>query len=377
MSRESYEWLNQYASSPIYLHLNPTFSLFPPASANKIRLLVKFQPMQREFGRLNLKGTIMSKRDIRSLIEKDVVRGWDDPRLYTLKAIRRRGIPPGALLSFINELGVTTANSFIEMTRFEQSVRQYLEKTVPRIMLVLDPVPVVIEDAEEQDLDVPFSPKDPGMGSRKLRLTRKVYIDRSDFRQVDSKNYFRLAPGKTVGLLHMPYPIKAVSFTADNASGVVKEIQAVFDKHTKKPKAYIQWVPEASPAAEVRIYTSLFKSEQPLSAPGGFMNDLAPNSEITWHHAMIELGFHEVRRRALWPEAEGEKIGDFRPESVRFQAMRLAYFVSDLPLVLSPRFCHPVLIASGWRQAIDSDSTDDAIVLNRIVPLKEDLGKSV
>ncbi|KAI3323612.1 glutaminyl-tRNA synthetase [Xylariaceae sp. AK1471] len=327
MSRESYEWLNQ--------------------------LLVKFQPMQREFGRLNLKGTIMSKRDIRSLIEKDVVRGWDDPRLYTLKAIRRRGIPPGALLSFINELGVTTTNSFIEMKRFEQSVRQYLEKTVPRIMLVLDPVPVVIEDAEEQDIDVPFSPKDTKMGSRKLRLTKKVYIDRSDFRQVDSKDYFRLAPGKTVGLLYMPYPIKAVSFTTDNASGVVREIQAVFDKDTKKPKAYIQWVPEGSPAAEVRIYTSLFKSEQPLSVPGGFMNDLAPSSETIWPHAMIDASFQEVRRRAPWPEAEGEKLGDFRPESVRFQAMRLAYF------------------------ALDSDSTDDAIVLNRIVPLKEDLGKSV
>ncbi|KAI0911483.1 glutaminyl-tRNA synthetase [Ustulina deusta] len=327
MSRESYEWLNQ--------------------------LLVKFQPMQREFGRLNLKGTVMSKRDLRSLIEKNVVRGWDDPRLYTLKAIRRRGIPPGALLSFINELGVTTANSFIEMTRFEQSVRQYLEKTVPRLMLVLDPVPVVIEDAEEQDLDVPFSPKDAKMGSRKLRLTKKVYIDRSDFRQVDSKDYFRLAPGKAVGLLHMPYPIKAVSFTADSASGVVTEIQAVFDKETKKPKAYIQWVPEGSPAAEVRIYTPLFKSEQPSSAPGGFINDLAPSSEIIWPNAMIEASFQEVRRRAPWPEAEGEKVGDVGPESVRFQAMRIAYF------------------------ALDSDSTDDTIVLNRIVPLKEDVGKSV
>ncbi|KAI1659735.1 tRNA synthetases class I, catalytic domain-containing protein [Daldinia decipiens] len=184
MSRESYEWLNQ--------------------------LLVKFQPMQRELGRLNLRGTIMSKRDIRCLIEKGIVRGWDDPRLYTLKALRRRGIPPGALLSFINELGVTTATSFIEMKRFEQSVRRYLERTVPRLMLVLDPVPVVIEDAEEQDLDISFSAKDPKMGSHKLRLTRRVYIDRFDFRQVDSKDYFRLAPGKTVGLLHMPYPVKAV-----------------------------------------------------------------------------------------------------------------------------------------------------------------------
>lgn len=284
--------------------------------------------MQREFGRLNLRGTIMSKRDIRCLIEKEIVRGWDDPRLYTLKALRRRGIPPGALLSFINELGVTTATSFIEMNRFEQSVRRYLERTVPRLMLVLDPVPVVIEDAEEQDLDVPYSAKDPKMGSHKLRLTRKIYIDRSDFRQVDSKDYFRLAPGKTVGLLHMPYPIKAVSFVTDDASGAVKEIKAIFDKDIKKPRTYIQWVPEGSLAAEVRIHKPLFKSEQPSSAPGGFMDDIVPDSETIWPNAMIEAGFHEVRRRAPWPEAEGEKTGDSGPESVRFQAMRVAYFVS-------------------------------------------------
>lgn len=232
--------------------------------------------------------------------------------------------PPGALLSFINELGVTTATSFIEMNRFEQSVRRYLERTVPRLMLVLDPVPVVIEGAEEQDLDVPYSAKDPKMGSHNLRLTRKVYIDRSDFRQVDSKDYFRLAPGKTVGPLHMPYPIKAVSFVTDDASGAVKEIKAIFDKDIKKPRTYIQWVPEGSLAAEVRIHKPLFKSEQPSSAPGGFIDDIVPDSETIWPNAMIEAGFHEVRRRAPWPEAEGEKTGDSGPESVRFQAMRVA-----------------------------------------------------
>ncbi|CAJ2506222.1 Uu.00g003520.m01.CDS01 [Anthostomella pinea] len=235
------------------------------------------------------------------------------------------------------------------MKRFEQSVRQYLERTVPRLMLVLDPVPVVIEDAEEQDLlDIPYSPKDPKMRSHKLRLTRKVYIDRSDFRPVDSKDYFRLAPGKTVGFLQMPYPVKAVSFTTDDVTGAVKEITAVFDKDRKKPKTYIQWVPEGSPTAEVRIHTGLFKLEHPES-----MDNILPNSETIWPNAMIEDGFHEVRRRAPWPEEEGEKTGDCGPENVRFQAMRVAYF------------------------ALDSDSTDDSIVLNRIVSLKEDSGKSI
>lgn len=325
MSRESYEWLNQ--------------------------LLVEFQPIQREYGRLNLNGTVMSKRVLKSLIEKNIVRSWDDPRLYTLKAIRRRGIPPGALLSFISEIGVTTAKSFIDIKRFEQSVRRYLELGAPRLMLVLDPVPVVIEDAEEQDVDIPFSPRDPNMGSRKVRLTKRVYIDRSDFREVDSKDYFRLAPGKTVGLLQMPYPIKAISYTKDKATGIVMDIKACFDKEGKKPKTYIQWVPEGSATAEVRIHTALFKSDQPMTAPGGFMNDVNPDSETIWPNAMIETGFYEVRRRAPWLEAKGEKAGEFRPESVRFQAMRVAYF------------------------ALDSDSTNEKIVLNRIVPLKEDSGK--
>ncbi|GAB1310675.1 Glutaminyl-tRNA synthetase [Madurella fahalii] len=326
MSRESYEWLNQ--------------------------LLVGYQPMQRESGQLSLKGTIMSKRDIRALIETKTVRGWDDPRLYTLKGIQRRGVPPGALLSFINELGVTTANTSIEIKRFEQSVRRYLDMTVPRLMLVLDLIPVIIEDAEEVDLDIPFSPKDPAMGSHKIRLTNRVYIERSDFREVDSKGYFRLAPGKTVGLLHMPYSITAVSFLRDEATGAVKEIKAVYDKGGKKPKTYIQWVPEGSPTAEVRIYTALFKSDQPNSVPGGFLNDINPDSEIIWPNALIESGFYNVKRRAPWPAAEGEKMGAAGSESVRFQAMRVGYF------------------------ALDSDSTDNKIVLNRIVPLKEDSGKS-
>ncbi|TVY27491.1 Glutamine--tRNA ligase [Lachnellula hyalina] len=326
MSRDSYEWLNQR--------------------------LVEFQPMQREYGRLNLTGTILSKREIEPLVEKKIVRGWDDPRLFTLKAIQRRGVPPGALLSFVSELGVTTAKTFVDNKRFQQTVRQYLERTVPRLMLVLDPVSLIIEDAEEEELDIPFSPKDSKMGSHKVRRTKRVYIDRSDFREIDSKDYFRLAPGKTVGLLHMPYPVKAVSFEKDEATGAVVEIKCTFVKEGKKPKTYIQWVPEGSPTAEVRIHTALFKSDQPKSAPGGFMNDINLNSETIWPNAMVESGFYEVRRRAPWPKAEGEKTGEVGPESVRFQAMRVAYF------------------------ALDSDSTDDHIVLNQIVPLKEDLGKS-
>ncbi|KAA8571226.1 hypothetical protein MFRU_055g00380 [Monilinia fructicola] len=324
LSRVSYEWLNS--------------------------TLKVYEPMQREYGRLSITGTVLSKRKLKKLVDDKYVRGWDDPRLYTLIGIKRRGVPPGAILEFINELGVTTAPTNIQLARFDQTVRKYLELTVPRLMLVLDPVPVVIEDAEELELDIPFSPKVPAMGSHKVKLTKTVYIERSDFREVDSKDYFRLAPGKSVGLLHIPYPVKAISFSKDGDK--VTEIRAVYDKEGKKPKTYIHWVAEGSKNVEVRIFNSLFKSEKPDDAEGGFLNDINPDSEEIWPNAVIESGFDEVRKRAPWPEAAGEsELGKGGPESVRFQAMRVAYM------------------------AMDSDSTDDKIILNRIVSLKEDAGK--
>ncbi len=155
-----------------------------------------------------------------------------------------------------------------------------------------------------------------------------------------------------MGLLQVPHPIKAVSFTKDEATGRVVEIQAVFDRETKKPKAYIQWVPPVAAGTrkvEVRVYNPLFKSNNPNDAEGGYLNDINPDSEVVYSNALIESGFDEVKKRAPWPEAAGEKQPG--PESVRFQGVRIAYF------------------------AMDSDSTDEKIVLNRIVPLKEDAEK--
>jgi glutaminyl-tRNA synthetase len=192
-------------------------------------------------------------------------------------------------------------------------------------MLVLDPLPVVIEDAEEMDLEIPFSPKNPAVGSHKVKLTKTVYIDRSDFREVDSKDYFRLAPGKSVGLLQLPFPVKAVSFSKDGDK--VKEVRAVYDREGKKPKTYIQWVPEGSREVEVRMHNSLFKSEDPDAVEGGFLTDINPDSEQIWAHALIESGFDEVRKRAPWPEAEftsENELGSGGVESVRFQAMRVS-----------------------------------------------------
>lgn len=345
-SRESYDWL-----------------------VDKLGL---YKPMQREYGRLNLTGTVMSKRKLNQLVKEGYVRGWDDPRLYTLISLRRRGIPPGAVLSFINELGVTKNLINIEIVRFEQAIRSYLEFSVPRLMMVLDPILVVIDDLPDDYVEMieqPFSPKDPSFGSHQIPFTKRVYIDRSDFREEDSPDYFRMAPGKLVGLLKAPYPVVATSYEKDPETGLVNLIHARFEKPAdgaapKKPKAFIQWVADSSAhnspvKAEVRVFHPLFKSANPSAHPSGnFINDINPHSEDIYPNALVEVGFHDIRRRAPWPaqgggehnpgeekETEGSVV--LGPESVRFQAMRIAYF------------------------AMDKDTTDEKVVLNRIVPLKE------
>lgn len=280
-------------------------------------------------GRLNISGTIMSKRGLEQLVDLGIVRGWDDPRLYTLSAFRRRGVPPAAILSFINELGVTTAASTIQIARFEQSVRRSLETSVPRLMLVLDPLRVIVEDMgdlEGQELDFPLSPKDATFGSRKLELTRTVFIDQTDFREVDCADYFRLAPGKAVGLLGFPHPVRATGFSKD-ADGRVTEVRAALDRGGKKPRAYIQWVPDGSKTVKVRHHGALFRSEDPSSVEGGFLNDLNTDSETIYQHALVDSGFDNVSRSGPWPRSSSETEAT-PPEDIRFQGVRVAYFVS-------------------------------------------------
>ncbi|ETN43426.1 glutamine-tRNA ligase [Cyphellophora europaea CBS 101466] len=341
LSRESYEWLNNTVDVP-------------------------HKPMQREYGRLNIGGTVLSKRKIKKLVDDKYVSGWDDPRLYTLVALRRRGVPPGAILSFVNELGVTTAKINIQIVRFEQSVRKYLEMSTPRLMLVLDPIKVIIDDLPDdyiEEIENAFGPKDVDMGLHKMPFTKTVYIDRDDFREEDSKDFFRMAPGKPVGLLKVPFPITAKSFTKDESTGLVTEIHATYDKPPegekfKKPKAYIQWVAE-SPAhrspvkAEARIVNPLFKSDNPDDVEPSFLADIREDSLKIFPNAMVEVGFNEIEARRPWPQEAGEsKPENCGPESVRFQAMRIGYF------------------------CMDKDTTKDKVILNRIVSLKEDAGKT-
>ncbi|KAL1957882.1 hypothetical protein VTO42DRAFT_5447 [Malbranchea cinnamomea] len=335
-----------------------------------------YRPMQREYGRLNVSGTILSKRKLIKLIEGDgpdrpnrgkYVRGWDDPRLFTIVGLRRRGIPPGAILSFVNELGVTKVKTTIEIPRFENAVRAYLETTVPRLMVVLDPVQVIIENLPDdyvEMVELPYS-KDPSFGTHLVPFTKTVYIDRSDFRETPSENFFRLSPGGSVGLMKVPYPIVATSFEKDPETGRVTTIRAKYAKPeeegatVKKPKAFIHWV-ALSPAhnspikAEVRAFNPLFKSADPAAHPEGFLSDINPNSEEIFPNALVDIGFKEVKSRAPWPakpNGSEDREGVDGPESVRFQGMRVAYFCED------------------------KDSTEEKLILNRIVTLKEDSDK--
>ena len=341
LSRESYEWLCDV------LHV--------------------YRPAQREYGRLNITGTIMSKRKIAKLVNEKYVRGWNDPRLYTLESLRRRGIPPGAILSFINTLGVTTSTTNIQVTRFESAVRNYLDQTTPRLMLIENPLKVVLDnvtDDYEELIDMPYKPGNDSFGSRTIPLTKTLYIDASDYRDEPTKGYFRLAPEQNVGLMRVPFNIKVKSVERDS-TGKPTLIHAEYlnDPAThKKPKAYIQWVPESakfnSPVkvSEVRVYNQLFKSENPSSHPDGFLADINPESEEVIKDAMMEPAFLDVKAKSpLNMPFTDEKFSikeESGAETVRFQALRVGYF------------------------CLDSDSTDDKIILNRIVTLKEDADKN-
>ncbi|QIX01025.1 hypothetical protein AMS68_006542 [Peltaster fructicola] len=359
-------------------------------------------PMQREYGRLNVEGTILSKRRIQLLVEggtfavksasevadalktvtlededeeetesvpqcnntrsvPPAVRDWDDPRLFTLVALRRRGVPPGALKKFVLDLGVTKSNANTMTHSLDSSIRAYLERTVPRLMLVLDPIKVVFTNLADdfiEEREVPFDPKDASKGTHKIPFTKTIYIDQDDFREVDDPDFFRLSPGQSVGLLNVDHPVRVLSFSKDDAGRVV-EIKAEYGADVAAGKARIHWVGESvkhsSPVrAEVRFFNSLFKTTKPNELDwknGGYYDNLNPDSEIIYKNALIENGFHAIRAGAPWPKEEGEATGTVDKSSTRFQGLRTAFYAED------------------------KESTEDKIVLNRIVSLKEDTGK--
>ncbi|KAG5519892.1 hypothetical protein PMAC_000169 [Pneumocystis sp. 'macacae'] len=273
----------------------------------------------------------------------------------------RRGVPPGAILSFVNELGVTTAVINIQVSRFENSVRKFLENITPRLMMVLDPIPVIIENLpfdHYEEIEIPYKMDDLKFGTHYVPFTSRIFIDRTDFRTEDSPNYYRLAPGKLVGLLKVPFPIRAISYTTDPVSGLVSQVKAVYEtQNFEKPKIYIHWVAKTvngdSPIHidQVRIFKQLFNSEKPASHANEeeFLANINKNSECILRNTLIEKGFEELKQKQLKEHANIFENLEF--ESFRFQAIRIGYF------------------------CMDKDTTSEKTVLNQIVSLKEDKGK--
>ena len=224
-------------------------------------LPVPAKPVQTEFARLNLSHTVTSKRKLRELVEKNVVTGWDDPRLPTLRGMRKRGYPPEAIRQFCEEIGISRSDSVIDMSLLEACVRDELNKTAKRALCVLDPIKIVIENYPEnkvEELSAPFHPQDPSVGNRVLPFSREIYIERSDFMEEPPKKYFRLSPGAEVRLRHA-YVIRCHSVIY-NKEGDIQELRCTYDDATlgknpedRKVKGVIHWV-SAMHAHRVAIY---------------------------------------------------------------------------------------------------------------------------
>ncbi len=287
--------------------------------------LAVHHPRQIEFARLNLNYTLTSTRKLRRLVEEGFVRGWDDPRMPTLAGMRRRGYPPQAIRSFCDDIGVAKADSVIDIAKLEHCVREYLNKTAPRVMVVERPLKVVIDNYsadKTEELDAVNNPEDAGMGTRKVPFSRVIYIEQDDFREEPPPKYYRLAPGREVRLRYA-YFIKCVDVVKDKA-GRIAELHCTYDPATRggdsqdgrKVKATLHWVSqEHCVDAEVRSYGRLFTKPDPdeVEKDG---DDFRMN---------VDPGSLEVLSGCKCEPA----LKDVRPGE-RFQFERLGYFCVDL-----------------------------------------------
>lgn len=249
-----------------------------------------YRPQQIEFARLNLTYTVLSKRKLIQLVSEGHVSGWDDPRLPTLSGLRRRGVPPAAIREFINRIGLARADSTVEYEMFEHCVRESLNATAPRAMAVLDPVKVVIENYPEnqvEEFDMPWSPEDPSLGSRKVPFSRELYIERDDFRLDPPPKFHRLSLGAEVRLRYA-YLITLREAVFD-ANGNLVELRCVYDPESRggqspdgrKVKGTLHWVAaKSAKKAEARLYDKLFLKADPNDAPEGktFLDNINPDS---------------------------------------------------------------------------------------------------
>jgi glutaminyl-tRNA synthetase len=279
------------------------------------------------------------------MVQDKVVSGWDDPRMPTISGLRRRGYTPEAIRNFCDDIGVTKVESFIDLARLENAVREHLNKVAPRAMAVLRPLKLVIENwpaGTVDELDFVANPEDPAAGTRKVPFTGELYIEREDFMEVPAKKFFRLAPGAEVRL-RWAYFVKCTSVVKD-AAGEVTEVRCTYDPATRggdspdgrKVKGTIHWVSarHAVPA-EVRLFDRLFTAEQPGKRTENYMDDLNPTSL-------------EVVKGFIDPHvAASLRPGDAWHSGGGFQFERLGYFFAD------------------------EDSKPGAPVFNRTVTLKD------
>ena len=291
-----------------------------------VRNGVKIRPQQREFARLNITHTVMSKRLLRQLVEEGRVDGWDDPRMPTVCGMRRRGYTPGAIREFCERAGVSKVESESDPALLEWCVREELNRTAARRMAVVDPVKVVIENwnGPARDAELPNNPLDESAGTRKVRFGREIWIDRSDFMEVPEKKFFRMAPGGEVRLRGACI-FKCTGCVKDD-DGNISEIRGTWDENSwggnaadgRKVKGTIHWVDcESGVKAEFRLYDRLFSDKDPLAdGPENFLKHLNPDSLKTAH------GYVEPSLAAAEP---GE----------HFQFERTGYFTCDSRLVFN------------------------------------------
>ncbi|MGD8667026.1 MAG: glutamine--tRNA ligase/YqeY domain fusion protein [Desulfobacterales bacterium] len=306
-----------------------------------------YHPQQIEFARLNLNYTVLSKRKLIRLVEEGHVDGWDDPRMPTISGLRRRGYTADSIRNFCERIGVAKADSMVDIALLEYCIREQLNKIAPRVMGVLRPLKVTIDNYPEdqvEELDAVNNPEDADMGTRKVPFTRDLYIEQDDFMEEPPKKFFRLAPGREVRLRYA-YFITCVDVVKDPATGEVTELHCTYDPQTRggdapdgrKVKGTLHWV-SASHAlnARVNLYEHLFVKENPNAVEEGkdFSDYLNPNSLETLTHCKVE-----------------PTLNTARPGN-RYQFERLGYFNVDT-----------------------KDNTPESLVFNRIVTLRDTWAK--
>lgn len=279
------------------------------------------RPRQIEFARLNLTYTLTSKRKLTQLVKEGHVSGWDDPRMPTLRGLRRRGYTPESLWAFCDRIGIAKFNSTVDMVQLENAIRDDLNKRAPRAMGVLDPIKLVIEnypEGQEELLEAVNSPEDASMGTREIPFSKELYIERSDFREEAPRKYFRLTPGREVRLRYAYY-VTCTGFEKDPESGEITEVRCTYDPETKggdsadgrKVKGTIHWVSAKHAArAEVRLYDHLFAKPDPADVPEGasFGVNLNPDSLVVLEDRPIEPSLAEA---GAWRSFQLERQGYF------------------------------------------------------------------